>query len=311
MRKCSLFLIMLFYLYSCSDTPSEPHQNNQYETEFCRVNINPFLMIDSDRNAMIFYGQDTVDCTGYIPPFHNDGEWDLLMLQKYNQSGELILAETNIITTRALLDYAVYRKDENIYVIWFDPCNYPDFRANYLHTYYIDIYYKNINKNGNIVSGENKLSNEILYIRDAQNEYHLGGIYSGTIKDLQSDDIILKRYDYDNPSRSWIIVDSRNDEHHLKIYGSHMGDSCRITYTRYNTDSLVVIEEQTIASFYKMEGEQWGPGIQNFYAKYDGIDRIHLVWQLNDGRNDFIYYYENIDVDNMEITLNTIGKKYP
>ena len=312
MQKIVIFILTIIILFICCDNTSEPYQNNIYEKLPYKVKINPFLIIDSDQDALTFYGQDTVDCSGFDKPSYTDGKWDLLMMKKYNKHGELLIDETNIITTKAILDYVVFRKKENIYIIWLDPRNNSDFRANQSHTYYTDVYFKIIDNKGNEIRAEEKLTDEIMYYQDAQEYFDLGEIYNGTINDLHYENIVIKIYEYYwNPSISWIIVDSNYDEHHLKIYGAHVTDTSRITYTRFNTDSLIILEEQTIAMFKKIEGEQWGPDIQNMYAKYDGKDNIHIVWQLNDGRNDFIYYYENIDINNMAITLNTVGKKYP
>jgi hypothetical protein len=90
-----------------------------------------------------------------------------------------------------------------------------------------------------------------------------------------------------------------------------MFDSCKITYTKLNQDSTIVINEKVISNFVKKDGCQWGPEIQNLFFRCNSPNMIHLCWQLNDGKNYFIYYYAIINTYKEDIILKEVGVKYP
>ncbi|MGB8317188.1 MAG: hypothetical protein WCE54_03630, partial [Ignavibacteriaceae bacterium] len=113
------------------------------------------------------------------------------------------------------------------------------------------------------------------------------------------------------PRRTWIIIDKNNFEHHIKIYGNHMYDSCKITYTKLNQESAIIVNERTIAKFLKDKTSQWDPDIQNLFFWYNSPKTINICWQLNDGGNYFIYYYAIVGTDGQKIALNKTGVKYP
>ena len=90
-----------------------------------------------------------------------------------------------------------------------------------------------------------------------------------------------------------------------------MYDSCKITYTKLNQDSAVVLNEIPIAKFVGKDGYQWGPEIQNLFFQYSSQNTIYLCWQLNDGKNYFVYYNAIIYTNEHSIILNRVGVKYP
>jgi hypothetical protein len=283
------------------------HQKHQYNIGTIQ-NINPFLSFDDEGNAMIFYGQDTLSMNGYSK---TDGEDDLLMLKKFNDNGNLLLEEKNVVKTNAIIDYVVLKKGNYFYIIWLDPRNNTNFIANYIHTYYVDIYYKIIDDRGRIIKDDTRLTSNLQYFQDAQSNYILTGIYDGTINSLKNSDHFIIESGGWNPTTTWIVMDMNNFEYHITTYGNHMADSSKITYTKLNQDSIVIVGEKTIAVFTKMEGVEWGPDIQNLFFSYERSNRIHLCWQLNDGSNYFIYYYAMIKMDTNQIFLKSVGVKYP
>jgi len=303
---------ILAILFGCNnDNPVITHQIHTYSKEDIQ-NDNPFLSIDDEGNAMIFYGQDTLSMSGYGK---TDGIYDLLMLKKYNRNGDVLIEETNIVKTNAIIDYAILKKNNLFYVIWLDPRNNPKFIANVddveNHTYDVDIYYKIIDSQGKIIKEDTRLTESLIYYKNARSDYILSEIYNGTLSSIKTSSSYKIDGNGYSPNITWVIIDNNNYEHHIKTYGNHMFDSCKVTYTKLNQDSAVVLNEISIAKFVKKDGYQWGPDIQNLFFQYASQNTIYLCWQLNDGNNYFVYYNAIIYTNEHRIILNRVGVKYP
>lgn len=304
MYKFIIYFFILMILSGCNI--ENPIITTYSEKEI--QNVNPFLLFDDEGNTMIFYGQDTISMSGYGD---TDGEYDLLMLKKFDENGNIVLGETNILKTNAIIDYAVLNKNDLFYVIWLDPRNNANFVANHLHTYDVDIYYKIIDDRGRIIQDDTRLTGELLDYMDACSNYILEGIYDSTLVSIKRSERFAIDGDTFFPNITWIIFDEYNFEHHIKTYGNHMHDSTKITYTKLNQDGVIVVNETTIAEFLKDNGNQWGPDIQNLFFKYNDPNTMNICWQLNDGRNYFIYYYAIINTESNSIVCKNVGVKYP
>ncbi|MDD4961821.1 MAG: hypothetical protein PHX07_06245 [Candidatus Marinimicrobia bacterium] len=271
-------------------------------------NANPFLIFDDEGNTLIFYGQDTVSMSGYGK---TDSEFDLLMLKKFDENGNILLGETNILKTNAIIDYAVLKKDNLFYVIWLDPRNNANFVVNHLHTYDVDIYYKIIDDQGRIITDDTRLTGELIDYKDACSNYILEGIHDSTLASIKSSEHFAIDGSTCFPNKTWIIIDKYDYEYHFKSYGNHISDSCKITYMKLNRDSVITLNETTIAGFSRASGNQWGPEIQNLFFEYNDPNTISMCWQLNDGRNHFHYYYAIINTISDSIVCIKVGVKYP
>ncbi|MDZ7797913.1 MAG: hypothetical protein U5N56_13165 [Candidatus Marinimicrobia bacterium] len=304
MYKSIISFLILINLFGCYSENPVINTYSQKEIQ----NVNPFLFFDDEGNTMIFYGQDTISMSGYG---ETDSEYDLLMLKKFDENGNILLGETNILKTNAIIDYAVLNKNDLFYIIWLDPRNNPNFIANYLHTYDVDIYYKIIDDQGRIIKEDTRLTSELIDYMDARANYILEGIYDNTLVSIKKSEHFAIDSDTFFPNITWIIIDEYNFEHHIKTYGNHMYDSSKITYTKLNQDSVIIVTETTIAEFLKDNGNQWGPEIQNLFFQYNSPNTINICWQLNDGRNYFIYYYAIINTESNSIVCKKVGIKYP
>lgn len=314
MYKTIALLILFLLTLSCIDNhPTQPTNINNYTKKEIN-NINPFIILDQEENVMMFYGQDTLSLSGYGK---TDGEDDLLMLKKYNKKGDLLIDEINIIKTKAILGYVVFEKNNEYYVIWLDPRNNTNYIANVddveRKTQYVDIYYKIIDRKGTTIQADTKLTKELLYYKNARENYKLTGIYDGTMKDLQKKELFFINGTGKGlyPClETWVLIDNLNYEYHFKIYGNHMLDSCKITYSKLSPDSYILVNEKEIAKFKKTDNWLWGPTFQNLYISTKNYEHIYLSWQLNDGRNNFIYYLATIDAKKNSYVYNKIGVKY-
>ena len=318
MYRYVIFVFLIAIFWGCtnvdpnSPTNEDPIPSNvtaPYNIEIIN-NIDPFLSFDDEGNAMIFYGQDTLNTSEYGI---KDGIIDLLMMKKYNKNGEVLIEEKNIIKTNAIIDYAVVNKNNLFYIIWLDPRNNPNFIANENiiedHTYDVDIYYKIVNNLGETIKDDTRLTDSIIYYEDARDDYKLTVICNETLKALKES----QRFTVDGDesfllTKTWAIIDTNKNEYHIKQYGGHMVDSCKLSYTKLNPDSTIVTEEKLIAKFTKINGYYWGPEILNLFFKYNGSDSIHLCWMLNDGENKFIYYYAIINTVSDQIVLINVGE---
>ncbi len=312
MCKYIITFFILTILFGCNhENPVITHQTHSYNEKEIK-NDNPFFSFDDEGNAMIFYGQDILSMSGYGK---TDGIYDLLMLKKYNENGDVLIEETNIVKTKAIIDYAILRKDNLLYVIWLDPRNNPKFIAGVIdiehHTYDVDIYYKIIDYQGNIIKEDTKLTDSLVFYKDARSEYILSGIYDGTLIAIKTSTNFMINGNGFSPNITWVLLDNKNYEYHIKTCGNHMVDSCKITYTKLDQDSAIVVNETVISNFVKKDGYQWGPEIQNLFFQFNTPDRIHLCWQLNDGKNYFIYYYAIIYTNESRILIKKVGVKYP
>ncbi len=302
------FVLLCAILVSVSCLNKNPLSSpeNRYQTLTITRGL-PYLLFDSNNNAIILFGQDGVSCSGYGD---TDGEIDLIKFVKYNSVGEKIISDKQILSSNAIIDLAAFcvEQPNHIVIVWLDPRNNPDFKSGY-HPYYADVYYKIIDSQGNIIEEDTKLSNELIEEYIAQQFFNLEGIYNGTMEDIQNEEIL---YDADFlPFDSWIIIDSNKNEHYFRVIGEHWDDMCRMIYTKFSYGGQVtMIKEKELIKFEKLPDEYWGPTIQKLYITIDNRDYIHSVWQLNDGRNYFSYYYLKLNDLGEMIVYEKIGVKY-
>ena len=280
MYKLIISYFTLIILFGCNnENPVIIHQTHTYNEKEMQ-NDNPILSFDDEGKAIIFYGQDILSMSGYGK---TDGIYDLLMLKKYDENGDVLIEEMNIVKTKAIIDYAILKKDNLFYVIWLVPRNNPKFIANVIdienHTYDVDIYYKIIDSQGNIIKEDTRLTDSLIFYKKARSEYNLSGIYDGTLISIKTSTNFIINGNGFSPYITWVVLDTSNFEYHIKTYGNHMFDSCKITYTKFNQDSTIVINETVISNFVKKDGCQWGPEIQNLFFRYNSPNMIHLCWQ--------------------------------
>lgn len=306
--------IMLAFMISISCTSCTSEKNpvippeEKYQTLEIERNL-PYLFFDSDDNPIILFGQDTVSCSGYG---ETDGEFDLIYFVKYNSSDEKIINNKPVLTTNAIIDIAVFyeEKQNQLVIVWLDPRNNPDFIANHSPTY-VDVYYKIIDTQGDIIQEDTKLTNELIEHRPDALSFSLNSIYKGTMEDIKSEEILCDTVTSPISPSSWIEIDSKWNEHHFRIIGRHWDDACKMIYTKSDNAGKVLIKDKELIEYEKLLGEPWGPNIQNLYIAIDNNDNIHSVWKLNDGTNHFYFYYLKLD-DNGEIVIyEMIGEKYP
>lgn len=309
-----LFVSFLFALSGCKDNPESSMPSHVYQSVTV-FNSNPFLIVNQFNQAVIFYGQDRLSYSGGNTSgtkTGTDGELDQLFVKKYDKNGNLLLDETKVVSTKAILDYAVLRKDSLYYIIWLDTRNNPKFQSGNLNSYNVDIYYKIIDEQGNIYKNDTRLTSNLLYFQDATAKYTLTGIYNGTLNNLKSSEqsVIYGKGSIPsfNPNVTLVSTGLGPLEYHIKCYGSHMLNSSKIIFTVIDPDSSVFFNESNIAVFHKLPGYQWGPEIQNLILKMDTEDCIHICWQINDGNNSYYYYYATVDTRTYKIMSKEIGQ---
>lgn len=269
----------------------------------------PYLLIDSNDNIYIMYGQDLINSGLY--PKTTDGEFDKIILNIYNKNGENILKDKDVISSeKAILGIAAFIKNNNIYLIWKDTKNNSEFIAGIHHTYDCDIYYKIINIQGESIFTDIKLTNELINHNDADT-FKLQTFQNLTISNINKFNMIYDSITDVNTELCWIIPDSEMNKHILRIIGNHMDDECKIRYSKMDRYGNSLIYPKGLINFKRIPGEQWGPEILNFYVELDNSQNINMVWQLNDGRNFFSFYYFNVNNKGEKLVYNKIGIKYP
>lgn len=295
MRKLIIIILSLTSFISCSDdeNPLAPPEERHY-TRTVAMGF-PFLVFDSDENAIILYARDTANQGIY------DGAFDTLQFDKYNIQGEKVIDDKQILHTDAILDIAaLYDEKENcIFVFWLDP----QYNTDYSSDENVQLLYKTIDAQGNILKDNTEFTHVLTSFESARNDTLLEGIYDGTMLDLKTETVFC------DSLREWILIDSKGNEHHLNIIGQHWNNMTQLTYSKLNAYGKILVEEIAVIINERLPDAEWAPVFQNQHIIIDSNDMIHSVWQLNDGKNNFYFYYLRLDNNGNILVYDKIGDK--
>ena len=311
---CILFILILF-LSNC-DNNKNPVQYSESQN---RIEISrnlPYLIVNDENSTIIFTGHDYESDSGNG---NTDGEFDKIKFNRFDSNGDQIIDNKNILSSKAILKFAALKnEDQTILIVWLDPRNNPNFKANYLNTYDVDIYYKVIDFDGNTIKDDTRVTNTPVDDDSAYSKILLNDIFNGTLEDMKKKVIMTNTdnaeldshiWEYVSPSY-WILTNLKNNKQIFEIIGDHMSDSCYLLYSKINSRSKYIIYEKELVKYTKLSNVFWGPEIQNIYFENDSYNNTHTVWQLNPGNNLFEYYYLTLDNNGNVIFCNQLGYKY-
>lgn len=285
------FLILVIGLSGCIEETPVTEAQTETKQSFEGGIGSPLLLIDSHDNAIILFGQDTDNYSGYR---FGDSEIDRLYFNKFNSNGDKIIENRTILISKAILNPIVFMvDDDHIYIVWLDPRNNPNFEGGY-HPYYGDVYYKVIDGKGRTRMYDTKLTDELVTGYSSINLSELEGVMlNGTIGDLEKPLFLYNE----------TIIDSENNSHHFQVTGSHITDSCQIIYSKTDSEGNMLINNKEIAKFEKLSESEWpedvsphwGSSLHYVIGDMDSQDNIHIVWWLNNGLNHFSVYYMKLN----------------
>jgi len=295
--KMVFILFVVILIFSNCETSKNPVYFNEPQLEEIEIFRDlPYLIVENKNSTIIFTGHDYESHTGHGT---TDSEFDKIKFSKYNTSGEKIIDDKVIISSPAILKFsAVINENQNILMVWLDPRNNPNFKANY-HPYEVDIYYKVIDFDGNILIEDTKYTNNLFIEDSAYSTIQLDNIYNGTLQDMKkkvvmtnTDNAEMEPFVWQHTSPTyWILNHSKNNQKIFKIVGDHIDDNCHILYSKVNSKSEYIINEKELIKYTKLNDQYWGPEIQKIYIEDDSNKNTQAVWQLNPGNNLMEYYY--------------------
>lgn len=261
----------------------------------------PYLILDSNDNPIIIYGLDLKKYTGENG---TDGEDDVIVINKFNSNGEKIIDNETLISSKAIANPAIAKiSDNEIYIVWLDPRNNPDYES-YDYSYYTDIYYKKIDMDGNILINDTKLNDELLEKNEAYSNFNLSDYedipIDGTIEDLHYVNCLYGEIGIYTSTYTRILIDFENNEHYFKISSQYTLEASKITYTKIDSEGNILVDEKEIVVYAKGPDSIYTTEIQNVNMEIDSQDNIHIVWQINAG---YTYYYMKLN-DDGEILIN-------
>lgn len=276
----------------------------------CNIEL-PYLIIDSEDNSIILYGRDLREYTGEVG---SDGEHDIILFNKYDSNGIKTVENKTIISSKAII-YPVFSitEEDEIYLFWLDPRNNPDFVSN-SGPYIIDIYYKIIDNEGNIIQNDTRLTEDLINEAIEYETFNLSNYeeipIGCTLKELHKIDCYYGEIELATLSYSMVVVDSENNEHYFKVASNDLSDlPAKIEYTKIDSEGNILVDNYEIISFNKEAGLMYGPDIQHLDIAIDSKDYIHLLWQLNNGGNHFTYHYIKLNKNGEEIINENLGEK--
>ncbi len=295
MKRLITIILFLTAWISCSEDnnpmtpPEERHSTRSVAKGF------PYLVFDGNENPIIIYGRDTGTQGIY------DGAFDVMQFDKYSTNGEKIIDDKQILQTDAILDIAALYDEtkDTITVLWLEPQNTTDSGSDEN----VQLLYKTLDAQGNILKDNTEFTHVLTTFESACNDTLLEGIYNGTMLDLKTETVFC------DSLRDWIFIDSKENEHHLDIIGKHWDNMTQLTYSKQNAHGKILIEEKAVITNERLADAEWAPVFQNQYITIDSSNMIHSVWQLNDGKNNFYFYYLKLDNNGGILVYDKIGDK--